>query len=266
MNILSIDVGIKNLAYCLFFIQPNKQYEIMQWHTVNLVETRKICSEQKKNLKKFFKNYKYYCKIKAKKKKFKIPTNNLKPSNIKKLKIAELKQICNKFELIYNKKAKKKDYIELLDNYIDKNYFSFVNTINSKDVSIVSLGIKMKHKLDILLKDIPIHHVIIENQISPIANRMKTLQCMIIQHFIEKGITNIKEISAANKLKEFLGKHQKTSYNDRKKLGKKHCAEIICTNPYLNKWDTFFLSHKKKDDLADCFLQGWWYIRTNNII
>ena len=39
MNILSIDVGIKNLAYCLFFIQPNKQYEIMQWHTVNLVET-----------------------------------------------------------------------------------------------------------------------------------------------------------------------------------------------------------------------------------
>ena len=45
--------------------------------------------------------------------------------------------------------------------------------------------------------------VLIENQIGPIALRMKTLQGMIMQHFIERGIPLIEEISATNKLKEF---------------------------------------------------------------
>ena len=43
------------------------------------------------------------------------------------------------------------------------------------------------------------------------------------------------------------------------------CLEIIeCENSsFLN----FFLDHKKKDDLSDCFLQGKWFIKEkiNNI-
>jgi hypothetical protein len=27
------------------------------------------------------------------------------------------------------------------------------------------------------------------------------------------------------------------------------------------KWIDFFHTHSKKDDLADCFLQGIWYIK-----
>ena len=43
--------------------------------------------------------------------------------------------------------------------------------------------------------------VIIENQISTIASRMKTLQGMISQYFIMKGIPSIEFISSINKLK-----------------------------------------------------------------
>ena len=252
MNIISIDVGIKNLAYCLFFINKDKTYEIMQWETINLANDKKVCCGKKKNNTKceknakFFKNENFYCKIHAKKKQYKIPSNNLKKTSIKKSRVAELKTLCKNFNIIFEKKCKKQDIINKLETYIDKNYFSFVNTINSNNLSIVSLGIKMKEKLDDLLSNINIHSVIIENQISPIANRMKTLQGMIIQHFIENGVTDIKEISASNKLKEFLGEHQKTTYNERKKLGIKHCTQIICSNPSFSQWDNFFISHKKK--------------------
>ncbi len=32
----------------------------------------------------------------------------------------------------------------------------------------------------------------------------------------------------------------------------------------LNKWIFNFMQHKKKDDLADSFLQGLWYIKYKN--
>ena len=271
MNILSIDVGIKNLAYCLFFIHEN-QYEINQWGVIDLSDSKKKCIEKKKNgticgkNAKFFKNNNFYCKIHAKNKDFKIPTNDLKLTAIKKKKIIELKKTCDKLSIQYQKKIKKKEILELIQKHLHLHYYSFYNTINSKDINIVTLGIKLKKNFDEILKNTPLHHIIIENQISPIANRMKTLQGMIIQHFIEAGHTNIKEISAMNKLKEFLGEHQKTSYNERKKIGIQNCTKIICDNNFFNKWDKYFLSHKKKDDLADSFLQGWWYLKNQNLI
>ena len=270
MNILSFDVGIKNLAYCLLFIH-DKKYEISQWGIINLVENKKICKAPKNNGKicnknaKFFKKDKYYCKIHAKNKNYNIPSNELKPGAIKKLTVSQLKKKCKEFGIKHEKKILKKDLLLLLEKYVDENFFSFVNTVNSNKISIISLGITMKKCFDDFFKDIHLDHIIIENQISPIANRMKTIQGMIIQHFIEKKFYNIKQISASNKLKEFLGEHQKTTYNQRKKIGIESCSKIICTNKYFNKWDNFFLNHKKKDDLADCFLQAIWY-KENNLL
>ena len=36
MKVLSIDVGIKNLALCLFKIENKEKYEIEKWDVVNL--------------------------------------------------------------------------------------------------------------------------------------------------------------------------------------------------------------------------------------
>ena len=89
--------------------------------------------------------------------------------------------------------------------------------------------------------------------------RMKTLQGMIMQHFIERDIPLVEEISASNKLKEFLG-NTKTTYSERKKLSIMYTRQILSNNNNLHKWIKIFNEHKKKDDLADSFLQGRWYL------
>ena len=62
----------------------------------------------------------------------------------------------------------------------------------------------------------PIDVVLIENQIGKIAIRMKSLQGMIAQYFIQKNIPTIEFISSKNKL--YFIKY-KTTYKERKQLG-----------------------------------------------
>ena len=82
-----------------------------------------------------------------------------------------------------------------------------------------------------------------------------------------KNITNILFVSAANKLKPFIG-NKKTTYSERKKISISISKEIILKNTNGNfnteKILTMFNKHKKRDDLADCFLQGIWYLLQYN--
>ena len=84
---------------------------------------------------------------------------------------------------------------------------------------------------------------------------------LVIKDFIEKDIPLVEEVSASNKLKEFI--NTKTTYNERKKASIKFTLDILSQNNDINQWLSFFNSHKKKDDLADCFLQGRWYLNKN---
>jgi hypothetical protein len=70
-----------------------------------------------------------------------------------------------------------------------------------------------------------------------------------------------------NKLKAFTEsdtnksdhtKGDKSEYKDRKKLGIDITKGIIAD---MKDWIPFFLAHKKKDDLADSFLQGIWFLQ-----
>ena len=110
-----------------------------------------------------------------------------------------------------------------------------------------------------------VDQIVIENQISPIANRMKSIQGMIAQYFIMKNITNIDFVSSSNKLKEFIG-DQKTTYAERKKIGVNITKDILAKNPLNMDWLPFVSKHKKKDDLADSLLQGLWFLRNKKLI
>jgi len=267
MKILSIDVGMKNLAVCLFNITDTLEYEIELWQVLNLCnEPNFICIGKKKNNEncnkkaKFCKNKEYYCKIHAKDKNYKIPPPELSIKKIKKLKFADLKVLANKYDFNYEKKCRKTNLVNIICSHIELGYFDYITKIKTKDFNLVEYGRNLKKEFNKIFKDISIDGVIIENQIGPLALRMKTLQGMIMQHFIEKDIPLVEEVSASNKLKEFI-KNKKTTYSERKKASIKFTQKLLIDNIQLQKWIDTFNKHKKKDDLADCFLQGRWYLK-----
>ena len=87
------------------------------------------------------------------------------------------------------KKPLKIDYVDAILSYIDDNYFNFIEKINAKDFNLVTYGRNLKDNFNAILCDTPIDCLIIENQIGPLALRMKTLQGMIMQHFIERTMS-----------------------------------------------------------------------------
>ena len=119
---------------------------------------------------------------------------------------------------------------------------------NANKANIIEIGTKMFTILNEL--NYTFEEAIIENQIGPNAIRMKGLQGMITMFFISKKVPVV-YWNAANKLKYFI--KEKTSYAERKKYSILITRQIVeqCYNDQID----YFNSHKKKDDLADCFLQ-----------
>jgi hypothetical protein len=277
MKILSIDVGIKNLAFCLFEkSEGSNQFKITKWDTINISEQETlkcgffdkgvICNK----IAKFKKEDKCFCLKHSKKQQFPIPTTEQKSSFINKQKIQKLYEIADAHGVKYENKVKKADLINLINEYITNTYFQTIETINASDVNLFEIGINIKHHFDkLFLNENCIDYVIIENQISPIATRMKTIQGMIVQYFVMANlkINKIEFISASNKLKccEKKENDNKTKYSDRKKLGIEKCLEIITNDFRFDEHVNYFNSHKKKDDLSDSFLQGLWFINNKNL-
>ena len=263
MNILSFDVGIKNLSFCIIEYKDNN-FTIKQWEVIDLCKEGDKCTEIKDGKKciknaKYYKYNDYYCQTHCKKKMYEIPPDNLREKILKKMKLDELVNISNQCNIEINKPYTKNKLLEQIIEYKRDKYFELVNEVKASEHNLVELGINLKIKLDNLLNFSQIDLVLIENQISPIANRMKTIQGMIAQYLIMKGVHNIIFYSAINKLKTFIGSH-KTSYSERKQLSISYTTQILTKTIVLNEWIGFFSSHKKRDDLADSFLQGLSYL------
>ena len=272
MKILSIDVGIKNLAFCLFEKpEGNNDYTIIKWDVINIAcEIESKCCEIEKAIfcnkpAKFTKNGKCYCLKHSKKQPYQALTSDLKPAHLNKLKIKNLYELAEKYNIKYDDPIKKNNLIALINNYVFEKCFEPIDSTNVSKIDLITIGRNIKSKLDIILDEHikSITHVIIENQISPIANRMKTVQGMIAQYFIMRNNNAFIEfVSASNKLKS-VNSESKNTYGDRKKIGIQICLETLTNNANYNSWESFFKSHKKKDDLADSFLQGFWFIGQN---
>jgi len=73
---------------------------------------------------------------------------------------------------------------------------------------------------------------------------------------------DIEFISSSNKLKYFTT--DKTDYKQHKKDSIYFTNLLLDNNNYYNKYIESFNQSKKRDDLADSFLQGIWYIKFKN--
>jgi hypothetical protein len=355
MRIISFDVGMKNLAYCLFQVPdaataaaaptpPSElihEIKIERWDVIDLrfppplpgaeslepmlPAPKRTCINDGKLAK-----WMYiagtpgvmpiiYCSKCSEKSKYKTPSREIlpikrKPEILMKKKLGELMDIkailstpapassaapenlkLRKSDLIQEiTTTLSRDYLEPFDESKYSSYIAGtpppakpkkVNYTYAHDLDLITYGRNMMQHLDAILYDSSssassqaIDMMIIENQISTLASRMKTLQGMITQYFIMKHVERIEFISASCKLKLFTDVSLDTTtstdtdtaitcvdastYADRKKSGITVCRSLGEISRKRNsdyaKWMPTFENHKKKDDLADCFLQGLW--------
>jgi hypothetical protein len=293
MRIVSIDVGIKNLAYCIMeSSSTDNSFNIIKWDVINLCGEEMNCNCQliekvekvKKNkngIKKpvvdkvdklctkkavYSKNQNYYCKTHVKKQDdFIIPTSKLSINKFKKMKLVELQELCVKYKIEYPVGCKKEIMVSKVLSYMQNKFLDTIGKQSANAMTLIDVGIAIRKEMDKLPLMLSVDRIIIENQISPIANRMKTIQGMIAQYFIMNNKTDIAFISSANKLKAFTkplveGEEKiKTTYAERKQASIDITLNLL-ENSINSEFKQFFSTHKKKDDLADSFLQGIWYL------
>ena len=275
MIILSFDVGIKNLAYCLISINLKKQddgkhdddinfLQILKWDVIDLSTNSEIVTTSVTT------SLNQCCKCK-KGASFCTHSNAMLSEDVKKYckKHAEEMQLPMHQRLLKsNSKNRQNPYLIPL-SVINKK-------ISCNKIDIVELGKNLKSHFDSIFKEYidKIDAIIIENQIGNLAGRMNVLQGMISQYFIMKDLTRIEFISATNKLKLFKSvvktqnhnelenviETEKKLYKMRKDSGKKVCRSLLLFYQPLNIWIKDYDEHKKRDDLADCFLQGYYYM------
>lgn len=315
MKLISFDVGIKNMAYCIFSISGEQMFSIDAWDVANLIdqetEPTPKCecaivstSKSKKNTTvppkicgkaaKYSKDDKKYCEKHASQcSQYMLPKKEYNISSLRKMNVDQLRETSVKLEItIGNDKISKTQLLKTIQDYIEKKTFDIIlhkKLKSANDMDLIQIGKNMKDYFDKIDGITDITHVAIENQISPIANRMKTIQGMLAQYFIMKNSNTVIEfVSSSHKLKQFatsseenihLTNHlttasqttpistsspipstQSIEYKKHKKDAIYYCYQLIENNPQFSSWINA-LNTKKKDDLADCFLQGVWYLR-----
>jgi hypothetical protein len=161
-----------------------------------------------------------------------------------------------------------------------------VKNTGVKDLDFDDTRLKLVMELEKRKHLLEANVVVIENQPSFKNPRMKSIASTLYDYYLIRGIidkknnsniSQVKFMSPSNKLKLATegdtkqlvkvkseatesGKDTK-AYKLTKSLGIKYCTEMVT---HLPEWLTHFNSHKKKDDMADSFLQGA-YFYTNNV-
>ena len=280
MRIISWDVGIKNLAYCIME-KTNKNdlpYKIHNWGILNSIDkcllkccgancTRKVLYTNKIN-----DEIKGYCALH--KREFK----EFEPEciEIEKKQNCDFSDKCNKkvCYMINNKcycKTHKKNIItKIKKNQILKKYKPpNCNTIDIKELKRNMIELLDTNK-DILLN---VDHCVIENQPTLKNPKMKsiaeTLYCWFLirgQQDSQNPINNLTYMCPSNKLKvnedntiSILSRSRNSTekYKLTKQLGILYCKQLLKNDQdNLN----FLENNSKKDDLCDAFLQGAYYI------
>lgn len=255
--IVSIDVGIKNLSFCILSRDDASKIQIHKWDTIDLSKegTDHICNHTTKKgtcgkkASHTFGNNMYYCGTHIKKCETPCASEDYYKAK-KKINKTLIDRLCK----TYTHQNK-----ETILHYIFETHLTKIpKPASAKGMDIVDIGKAISKKLSVVINNLHIRTVLIENQIGPIANRMKCIQGMLAQFFIERGIYDISFISSSNKLK-FYDVPKKT-YTERKQSSIEITRKMLHDNNHLSDWEDCFNNHKKKDDLADSMLQGIWFI------
>jgi hypothetical protein len=228
-RIISFDVGIKNMAYCIFTFNATS-FNIVDWKTVNLMNTEDTVAPEvfycsclnlpkkkggiplkcsKKAL--YTKSTDgggttYYCEKHASANTdFLLPHKKYLPASINKLKLDDLLLLCQTHSVAVDVQQKKPQILAVAMAYFKERVLQPIfhkKQKTAKETDLISIGRNMRRELDKIPEFELLTDVIIENQISTLAARMNSIQGMLVQYFIMRTANvNIEFISSANKLK-----------------------------------------------------------------
>jgi len=323
--ILSFDIGIKNLAYCLLDGSGSGGFRIHDWNVIDLMtspaeQARAAtvaplqCTRCGKPAK-FRKHTTLYCGIHAKSSGWMLPKPAYTRPKLNARKKPELERLAAEHGIVVTPPASgsstpseggrtqllryactKAVYVDQLTKAFQERCLEPAHiteggaavAAGAGTIDLITLGRNMCAHLDrvLPLETLPLlTHVVLENQISTLASRMKTLQGELTMYFLIKcPHVHIEYVSSTHKLRHFahllpaptvpatgtpasvpstvsVASTENAKYRQHKRDAiriTQHLLETAATPDDKTKW-THVMTHKKRDDYADCLLQGLWY-------
>lgn len=288
-RVVSWDVGIRNLAFCLMEIDNENKLNIIKWDVVNLVseEDGLLCTQKLNNNKPCQKKALYLSESRDGGVSYSCKThlNQLSTTSIDYTDNIQLDKtsVCCFISSRKQTPCTKKSHCIYENNpYCKQHITHFINSLNKqacpqkikkqkitrKDTFDLcrTLVTKLDEISDILTAD----EVLIENQPTLINPTMKTISAFLYNYFVIRGVVDkksqqiVKFISPSNKLKvdsdktiKVLSKSENKTYKMTKQLSIEYTKIILSQQ---KKWMDHLDTHKKKDDLCDSFLQGYYYL------
>lgn len=249
MKIVSFDVGLRNLAYCILEGTSRRDLRITGWDLIDVMAEiggldKPLCYKCKKPAC-WIQTTTYACSRHKS-----AGSSAVTKSALSKKSKEELLAIGAPLNL---KGTTKKELVDKLYGYYSAN--SWKRCVKSaKQGSVVDLAPAIASSLmnrANLWKNSNL--IIFEQQPD---KRMLCVQGMLHMWFVTQGY-RCKGVSATHKLTNMVTLDDSTkTYRGRKKTGILHAQELLPTE----ELKTFMLKHPKKDDLCDAFLQGLWVL------
>lgn len=257
MRVLSIDVGIRNLGICIIDASSGM---IIDWQVIDLCDKQPTCSYMGRRRvcakpARFTHNGIFICRAHASVNGRCLRKDVPSINNLKAKTSEDLIQVARDCGVNYDGLTQHK-LAKSIRAHMLESCPSPINVPDASTIELTELARIVQNKLDNNLSLGNIDEIIIENQISPIAGRMKCLQAMLTQYFVMRAQCPVRFVSASMKLRNIEG--QKATYAQRKKLGITSALKYLeyTDSAYIN----MFKTHRKQDDLADSLLQGLAYM------
>jgi len=253
MKLVSFDVGLRNLAFCVLEGTSRHDLKITAWDLIDVMAEiggldKPICYKCKKPAC-WKQNHLYSCTRHKGVSELKYPKTTL----LKKTK-EELQMMGNPLNI---QGKTKKELVDKLYAHSSGNVWKRC-VKSAKQGAVVDLAPAISTSLQMrmnLWKNADL--VVFEQQPD---KRMLCVQGMLHMWFTCQNF-KCKGVSAVHKLTNMITLQDATkTYKGRKKTGIVHAAELVPTE----ELKAFMMKHPKKDDLADCFLQCLWVLENSS--